>query len=170
MDMPDTDVTVECSLPRALLMFAGMALFVILAALFVGIMISVPFLPMKKADLQMLATIYLVFPALVIVFVWCVWAMLRYREALFTTIRVSDSGVLVQNAHYGVLPLTWGDVQATYSSFGKMVILQSEKLVRPLAIMSFGGGRNGPSPEFLIARAIVQRNVGERWRERRLLP
>jgi hypothetical protein len=170
MDMPDTDVTLECSRPRALmLLFAGIPLFIVMTALFAAIMVSVPFLPIKKADFQMLATVYLLFPVLVMFFAWCVWAMLRYREALFATIRVSSSGIVVQNAHYGVLALNWADVQATYSSFGKMVILQSTKLVRPLAIMSFGGGRNGPSREFLAAKAIVQRNVGKRWREQRLL-
>lgn len=152
-----------------MLLFAGIPLVIVMTALFAAIMVFVPFLPTKKADFQMLATVYLLFPVLVVVFAWCAWAMLRYREALFTTIRVSSSGIVVQNAHYGVLALNWADVQATYSSFGKMVILQSTKLVRPLAIMSFGGGRNGPSREFLAAKAIVQRNVGKRWREQRLL-
>jgi hypothetical protein len=170
MDMPDTDMTVECSRPRALmLLFAGIPLFFVMTALLTAIMVSVPLLPMKKVDLQMLATIYLLFPVLVVFFVWCLWTMLRYREALFTTIRVASSGIVVQNAHYGVLALNWADVQATYSNFGKMVILQSPKLVRPLAIMSFGGGHNGPSRDFLAAKAIVQRNVGKRWREQRLL-
>src|ERR1700722_12376783 len=102
MDMSDADVTVVCSRPRALiLLFVGIPLVFVMTALFAAIMVSVPFLPIKKADFQMLATVYLLFPLLVVFFAWCVWAMLRYREALFTTIRVSSSGIVVQSAHYG---------------------------------------------------------------------
>jgi hypothetical protein len=66
-----------------------------------------------------------------------------------------------------VLLLNWNDVtHATYSSFGKMITLESPKLSKPLVIMNFGGG--GLAPEFLAARTSIQAAVNNRWSERRL--
>jgi hypothetical protein len=95
----------------------------------------------------------------------------RHREALFTTIHVYGSGITVQNTRYGVLVLKREDVRATYSRMSKMVVLESPRLTRPLAIMNFFGGVGGqPAPEWLAVKAIVQRAVGERWSERWLIP
>lgn len=69
---------------------------------------------------------------------------------------------------YGVLALSWTDVRATYSRMAKMIVLESPRLVRPLAVMNFGG--RALTPEFIAAKAIVKRTVGERWSERWLLP
>ena len=168
--MTDTEVTVECSRLRALvLLYVGVPLCIVLALIFVWLMISAMSLPMKKLGLQMLVSAYIFCPVMIALFVWVGWTMLRYRESLFTKIRVSDCGILVRNARYGELALSWADVRTTHSSFGKMVVLESAKLIRPLAIMSFGKGDSGLSPQFLRAKAIVKRNVGERWREQWLL-
>jgi hypothetical protein len=127
-----------------------------------------PFLSAQDFDVKVGA--YLVFPALVALLSWHLWALLRYREALFTTIRVFGSGIMIQNTRYGVLALNWADVRATYSRVGKMVVLESPKLIRPLAIMSFGGLYGQPDPYFLASKAMVQCLVGERWTERWFLP
>lgn len=169
LDSIDTDATIECPRLRRGLILSGVPVIVLVVVTLLVVIGTAPLVLAKKFDLQFFLTAYLLFPVLVVLFSWIVWAILRYREALFTTIRVSDSGIVVQNTRYGMLLLNWNDVHATYSRFGKMVVLESPKLIRPLAIMSFAGGAGGPTHQFLAAKAIVQRSVGERWSEQWLL-
>lgn len=159
---------VECPRGRLVLILLGIPLLVLVILVLVATMGAGPILLAKNFDLQFLLTAYLLFPVLVVAFSWVVWTIIRYREALFTTFRVSDSGVVVQNSRYGTLVLHWDEISAVYSSFGKMVVLHGQRLARPLAIMSFSG-RGGPAPEFLAARAIIERHLGERWSDRKLI-
>jgi hypothetical protein len=152
-----------------IILFVGIPLLSLIALLFVVIMVTIPLMPKGIVGIgtQNAITIYLLFPLLIAGFSWAMWSLIRNREALFTTIRVSPMGVVVENSRYGVLLLNWNDVtHATCSSFGKMITLESPKLSKPLAIMNFGGG--GLAPEFLAARTAIQAAVNNRWSERRL--
>jgi hypothetical protein len=170
MDPTMTDVTIKCSRFKALIiLFVGIPLLSLIALLFVVIMVSIPLMPKGVGGLgtQNAITIYVLFPLLIVGFSWAMWSVIRNREALFTTIRVSPAGVVVENSRYGVLLLNWNDVtHATYSSFGKTITLESPKLSKPLAIMNFGG--RGLPPEFLAARTLIEAAVSNRWSERRL--
>jgi len=167
MDLTTTDVTIQCSRFKALIiLFVGIPLLTLIVLLFVAIMATTPLIA-KGVGSQNIATIYLLFPLLVVGFSWVIWSVIRNREALFTTIRVSSAGVTVENARYGVLLINWNDVtQASYSRFGKTITLESPRLFEPLAIMSFGG--RGLAPEFLAARNAIQAAIRDRWSERRL--
>jgi len=174
MRRADGEVIVECPLGTRWLIFLGVPAIVLLLVVSLALMGGVPFLPYRSfghRDIQLLLLTYSLGPAMAALSAWSVWVLLRYREALTTTIRVSASGVTVQNPHYGVLMINWADVQATYSRIGKMLVLQSPRLARPLAIMNFatGYGPTPPRPEFLAAKALVQSSVGERWNERWLV-
>jgi hypothetical protein len=152
-----------------IILFAGIPILTLIALLFVTIMVTIPLMPKGVGGIgtQNAITIYLLFPLLIVGFCWAMWSVIRNREALFTTIRVSPAGVVVENSRYGVLLLNWSDVtNATYSRFGKMITLESPKLSKPLAIMNFGSG--GLAPEFLAARTVIQAAVSNRWSERRL--
>jgi hypothetical protein len=170
MDLATDDVTIKCSRFKAsIILFVGIPLLSLIILLFVVIMVTIPLMPnmIRRMGAQNLATIYLLFPLLVVGFFWVIWTMIRNREALFTTIQVSPAGVVVENSRYGVLLLNWEDVtHATYSSFGKMITLESPRLSKPLAIMNFGS--RGLAPQFLAARTAIQTAVSNRWSERRL--
>jgi hypothetical protein len=170
MDLTTTNITIKCSRFKAcIILFAGIPLLSLVILLFVVIMISMPVLPKgtQAVGAQNLATIYLLFPLLVAGFSWVIWTMIRHREALFSTIQVSPVGIVVENSRYGVRLLNWNDVtHATYSRFGKMIILESPKLSKPLAVMNFGG--RGLAPEFLAARTVIHAAVSNRWSEQRL--
>jgi hypothetical protein len=104
-------------------------------------------------------------PVLVAAFAWVIWTLIHYREAFFTTFRFAPSGIIVQNSRYGVLHMTWDEVAARYSRIGRMIVLTSPKLVRPLAVMNFGP-RGALAPEFVEAKARIRGAVGPRWGER----
>ena len=159
--------TIECSRFMAIIiLFVGIPLLAILVLLFLVIMIITPMIA-KGMGAQNLATVYLLFPLLIVGFSWAVWSVIRNREALFTTVRVSPAGVAVENSRYGVLLLNWADVtRATYSRFGKMITLDSPKLSKPLAIMNLDA--RGIAPEFSAARSIISAALSDRWSERRL--
>ena len=170
MDLATDDVTIKCSRFKAfIILFVGVPLLGLMILLFVVIMTTIPLMPngIQRMGAQNLATIYLLFSLLIAVLFWVVWTMIRNREALFTTIQVSSTGVVVENSKYGVLLLNWDDVtHATYSRFGKMITLESPRLSKPLAIMNLGS--SGLAPQFLAARTAIQAAVRNRWSERRL--
>ncbi len=167
MDQTTSDVTIQCSRFKALIiLFAGIPILILLVLLLLVIMVTTPLMA-KGIGFQNLLTIYLLFPVLVAGFSWTVWSMVRNRDTLFTSIRVSPAGVTIENSRYGVLLLNWDDVtHATYSKFWKTITLESPKLLKPLAIMNFGS--RGAAPEFLAARGAIQAAVRARWSERRL--
>lgn len=161
----ETDVTIACSRFKAqLLLFVGVPLLSGIVLLFVVIMATAPLMS-AKLGMQEVATVYLLFPVLVVLFSWIVWAFVSNRETLFTTFRISRAGLVVENSRYGVLIINWNEItRATYSKTGKMITLESPKLLRPLAIMSFG--RNGLTPQFMAARTVIQEAIPDRWKER----
>ena len=167
MNTAGNDVTVQCPRGRLVLILLGIPVLIFVILVLIWTISVGPIVLAKKFDLQFFLTAYLLFPVLIVAFSWVVWTIIRYREALFTILTVSDSGVLVQNSRYGALLLNWDEISAVYYSFGKMVILQSQKLARPLAIMSFSKG--GPAPEFVAAKAIIERHLGARWSDRKLI-
>src|SRR5215469_4260289 len=125
MNLTTDNVTIKCSRLRAcVVLFVGIPVLGLIILLFVVIMITIPLMHdgIRQIGAQILATIYLLFPLLTVGLLWVIWTMIRNREALFTTLQVSPSGVVVENSRYGVLVLNWDDVtHATYSSFGKMI-------------------------------------------------
>jgi hypothetical protein len=127
MDLHDADVTVECPSMTAVLTLLGIPVVIAVVMMFLAGMGIATFLLARKFDLEIFLAAYL-FPALTALMSWALWAVLRYRESLFTTIRVSTSGVVVQNSRYGVLLLPWEELRATYIRVGRMVILEASRL------------------------------------------
>jgi hypothetical protein len=170
MDLAMTDISIKCSrFKAAIILFVGIPLLILFVLVLLAIMVTIPLMPKGIGGFgtQNAITTYLMFPLLIVGFCWVMWSVIRYREALFTTIRVSTGGVVVEYHRYGVLLLNWGDItHATYSSFGKMIILESPKLLKPLAIMNFGS--RGLAPEFLAARTLIQGAISNRWSQKRL--
>lgn len=158
------DITLECPGLIRILVILGIPVLITMVLFFAGVVLWVSLMPAKETQrlgLQNLMSAYLLFPVLIALFVWAIWSLVRYREAFFTTFRLSAAGIVVQNSRYGLLVLNWDDVSATYSPPAKMVVLRSPKLAKPLALMSFGGG--SMAPEFLAARTMISTRLGDRW-------
>jgi hypothetical protein len=88
--------------------------------------------------------------------------VIRYgRETLFTTFRLSDGGVAIENSRYGMLRLAWRDIDAaTYSRVMKTVVLTSHRLAKPIAIMN---NAQVESDEFRTAISMVRQNLQDRF-------
>lgn len=97
---------------------------------------------------------------------WCGVIILRYRESLFTTFTVSRSGVSIENSRYGCIDVSWHEFScATYSKVGKHIVLHSEKLQKPIAIIS-DASKAGPGvfPEVLkTIRLKLSSKMTERY-------
>jgi hypothetical protein len=62
--------------------------------------------------------------------------------------------------------LGWNDLtRATYSHTQRLIILESPKLTKPLAIRNLA---RGVAPEFTAASQLIRGAMGERWSEQLL--
>jgi len=106
---------------------------------------------------------------LMVVFSWHLWYLVRNRESIFTTFRVSQTELIIENSRHGVLKLNWDEVtSATYSRIGihgKTITLEAPQLAKPLVIMS-RFRTPGSNARFVIAQMVIERAMGDRWVER----
>jgi hypothetical protein len=103
---------------------------------------------------------YFIFPAMVVFSCASILAGFRYgRESLFTTFRVNEHGINIENQRYDSLMLRWNEIEsASYSRSLKIVVLRSRKLAAPIA---FSNWKNFPE-----AVQKVKQNIGARWIEK----
>jgi len=113
--------------------------------------------------------VFLLVVVILVVFSWHLWYLVRNRESIFTTFRISPAALTIENQRYGVLTLTWDEIScATYSKIGidgKRITLEAASLVKPLVIMSTLATA-GSRATFVIAQMLMQRALGDRWIER----
>ena len=100
---------------------------------------------------------------------WYLWFIVRNIESVFTTFRVSQTQLIIENSRYGVLTLNWGELtRATYTRIGiagETITLEAPQLAKPVAIMSHLRTA-GSTGRFVIAHRLIQRAMGDRWVER----
>ncbi len=121
---------------------------------------------------QRLAATGLYFPPFMVVMVPLsvyVWFIVRNRENVLTTYRVSQTGIVIENSRYGVFTLNWDEVtRATYRRLGvvgETITLDAAQLAKPLVIMIVHRTR-GSIAKFVTAQTLIQRAMGHRWVER----
>jgi hypothetical protein len=91
--------------------------------------------------------------------------VLRDWESLFTTFRLSDRGVLIENRRYDSLFLEWGEIDsASYHKYTKVIRLRSSRLQKPIAIIN--NLTHKPSMEFQAALKLAKRHMPGGYRER----
>ena len=142
----------------------------LVAVVLVGVVRAIWVAPAQKIVFLLLLLIMPVL-LLVLLLVLCrhLWFNIRTRESIFTTFRVSQAELVIENSRYGVLTLNWRELtRATYTRMGiagKTITLEAPQLIKPLAIM--GHLRTpGSTTRFVIAQMLIQRAMGDRWVER----
>ncbi|GFE90459.1 YdbT family protein [Steroidobacter agaridevorans] len=92
------------------------------------------------------------------------WVMTQHWESLFTTFRVSDAGVEIENRRYGAIALQWSEIDsASYNKLFGLVTLHSSKLSKPIGIMNNNTAQM--SEEFEAALEMVRKYLAGRIQE-----
>jgi hypothetical protein len=163
MEPPPTSVTIRCSPLYALvILFVTVPLLaLVLASLVAGTPWSDQGLSTRE-----LVICYLLLPLPIVFLCVTIGSWIRHWETLFTTFEVSSTGIIVESSPYGRLLLGWNDLtRATYSHTQSLIILESPKLTKPLAIRKLA---QGVAPEFTAARKLIRGAMGGRWSQRLL--
>jgi hypothetical protein len=107
----------------------------------------------------------IIFPVMVVFGAKSTWFSFRYgRETLFTVFRLTERGINIENRRYGNLELEWGDIDAAiFDKPLKVVILNSRKLVSPIAISN---NAQYQTNEFKEAVDLIKQKCTNRWKEK----
>ena len=155
-----TEVTIR--FPKLLAIFSAVVGVPVLAALTIGFTVMTFLLHTVAMPLWKIGLAYLIFSSMAVFLAVGTVTIFRYgRESLFTTFRISNHGIGIENRRYGLLQLAWPDIEgATYSQIGKTIVLNSPRLLNPIAIMY---NPNAESTEFQAAVAMVRQNLQGRF-------
>lgn len=112
-----------------------------------------------------IAVAYVIFPLMTVVSAKATITLIRCgKETLFTTFRFSDGGVKIENKRYGMLTLTWCEVDAAlYNRSLRTLVLKSQRLARPVVLMN---NASRESPEFHAAVSIIRKSLQSRFSAR----
>lgn len=137
-------------------LLAGVPVFAFLTCVAVWMTLSLHTLTGKFPTWCLLAG-YVLFPAMAVYGCANVHFFFRYgKEALFTTFRFAEQGIILENSRYRRLLILWGDIEsASYSRSLKIVVLRSGKLEAPIAISQW--------ENFPEAIRLIEQKTGQRW-------
>jgi hypothetical protein len=159
------EIELRFSRPMALFVLLFGVPFFLTTISFLCLGLVVITLKAHEREVSELVLFYIGGPAIIAFASIFLWAIVRYRESLFTEFRFSQDGICIQSSRYGMLRMRWDDIeQACFSQTFKLVRLHSPKLLGTLAVMNTGTSEL--SEEFQAAVSLMKQELRSRWRER----